>query len=1081
MNTPKRLLRKMVAPLFAVLAAVLLCAADSVAVLAQAADLRVTKSGGDVVLTIVSGGTSPYDYYKALSPTISVGATVLSSANPSTSFTETGGMTDGLKLVFYQIGDANKPAISISSPAPGSSVSTPKVLVTGTQTNAVNVWVNDIAASIGAGTFTSSATSTPNVPLVEGTNSITASAVDASGNTAVTKETLTKLGNNTDVPAITITITPSVGTEPYVVYAPLPALTVTYSDADGIDTSKVFVYLNGDALTPTVIDGAHATYALPALQPGTNFISVSVGDNAGAAFRVATKTAILAVRGPLISSLVPTSGKVGDIITINGHGFSTTATDDIVTFGDGVTAIGNASPAPTESSFQVTVPAGAQTGPVKVTVASRESNNDKQLTVILASGLQNIGGLAVDYPAVLNAATDLPVLFTNRGTTDNISQCKTDGTWANFGSPVVSPTGLAADSGGNAFTGQSNSGSGFTGRFTPGSGIFGYTGSTKLSGETYSSIWGTGVTGLWQSSGSTLNLYLLDGANNKIKKVDPSLTVTAINTNPGTFSNPNAAPTSSSGVLYFSTTGTIRKITLSSPGTASDVKTFVASHAMALTDDTELVYPNSANLSRQVSVVDPNNPSGCAGNCLSYDLTPAVSSGNFPLLVAFGKDQTSGKTFLAAADGATNTAATRIYRLPKPSLTITQADGSAFPEGTKIYADWNGSTGTESPDSQFIVLRVVTNPLTLFPNGAGGSYPAVVEWHFEDPRDPTNPDPNALNQGSWDGWAANPWEQEGSYTLNTAGANPQTAVINGESRVRFHYTDYPGDNYIIKVRAKIPGFGTPTLNPPWDNSGNGWIQAESPILTVWKRLHVEVDSFGAVQGPLDADDAAFDNLPDPTSDGACDPTALNNPCLDPLRSILAPAFVEPFYDAPNSKGDIAFNHQMDYAIPVVNGMGPDDSTLINERNEHAGSVSNTGSWGVYLLGAYEVADGKYFNGTDYSGYSDNDQDGETIPGTSSTGYPTGMTASNCGSGAPSISVTFDEEIRDLCAQNGYNYWYDLNSTAWHEVGHQLHLSHAATSDGSGGLMEPVGPQKNLCLPRSYLDVIRALPYPSCLN
>lgn len=1057
--------------------AVLLCMAGPLAALAQTADLRVTKSGSDVVLTIVSGGISPYDYYKALSPTISVGTTVLSSANPSANHTETGGVSDGLKLVFYQIGDANKPAIAITSPTPGSSVSTSKVLVTGTQTSATKVWVNDIAASIGAGTFTSSATSTPNVPLTEGTNTVTASAVDASGNTAVSQETLTKLGNNTDAPVITIAITPSVGTDPYVVYTPLPSVSVTYSDADGVDTTRVFAYLNGDPLTPGVIDGVHATFTLPTLQPGMNFFSVSVADNAGASFRVATKTAILAVRGPLASSLSPTSGKAGDVITVTGHGFSAVATDNTVTFADGVTATANASPVPTESSFQVTVPTGAQTGPVKVTVASRDSNIDQQLTVILASGISSVGGLCVDNPAVQNPATDLPVLFTDRGTTDNIIQCKKDGTWTNFGSPVVDPTGLARDDGGNAFTGQSNSGgSGFLGRFTPGSGVFGYGGTTKISPETSSQIYGLGATGLWQSSGATLNLFLIDGFNGKVKKMAPDLTLSYVNTVVTSYANPNAAPLRAGGsFLYASTTNDIVKIELATSTKTNVRTTFNGPRAMAITDDDKLIVPRVGSFNRQISVVDPDNPTGCAGACISYDLTPAVSSGNYPLLVAFGKDTgANGKTYVVAADGATNTTATRVYKLPKPSLTITQAGGTPLPEGTKLYADWNGSTGTENPDSQFVVLRVVTNPTTLFPNGAVGTYPAVVEWHSQDPADPTNSSGYADdNSTNWDGWDPNHWEQEGSYTLSTATGNPQTAVINGESRVRFHYTDHPGDNYIISVQATIPGYGNPA-----NNQGSSVISAATPILTVWKRLHIEVDSFGAVQGPLDADDAAFDDLPDPIANAE---GTTGQAALAPLKEILAPAFVEPFYDAVNSKGDIAFNHQLDYSIPVVNGTSVDDQTLINERNEHAGSVSNTGSWGAYLLGAYEVADGKYYGGSNYIGYSDNDPDGETIPGTVSTGYPTGMTASNCGSGAPSISVTFDEEIRDLCAQSGTNYWYLLNCTAWHETGHQLQLSHATTTDGTGGLMEPVGPQKNLCLPRSYISTIRGLGYPSCAN
>ena len=102
---------------------------------------------------------------------------------------------------------------------------------------------------------------------------------------------------------------------------------------------------------------------------------------------------------------------------------------------------------------------------------------------------------------------------------------------------------------------------------------------------------------------------------------------------------------------------------------------------------------------------------------------------------------------------------------------------------------------------------------------------------------------------------------------------------------------------------------------------------------------------------------------------------------------------------------------------------------------------------------------------------------------------------------PTVRVSYPGE--GDCLRNDEDYWWYveagvrrdfnavrvnftldgqlLSSTAWHEIGHQLHLSHATTSDGTGGLMEPVGPQKNLCLPRSYLDIIRDLTYPSCLN
>ncbi len=1074
--------------------------AYSLGAAAQTPDIRVTRSGDDVVLTVVSGGTSPYDYYKSLNPTLSTGITFLSSGDSNSSYTEVNAVNDGNTLVFYQVGDANKPTITITSPTPGSSVTDFKVLVTGTQTNAVKAWVNNIAGSIGSGTFSSSATSTPNVPLGEGGNKITAVAFDSNDNIAVTQATLTKLSGNTDAPAIAITIDPSEGTDPYVLYKSLPLLTINYSDADGIDTSRVFIYLNGDPITPDTIDDSHAVYQIPVdkeLQVGTNFISVSVADNAGDAFRVSTKTAVLAVRGPLITAISATEGKVGDTITITGKGFSTVASDNVVHFADNVTAAANSSPVPTYTSFQVTIPSGAQTGPVKMTVPAqpteytRSSNNDIQLTVILASSRQNIGGLCVNT-AFTPATTDLPVFFTDRGTSDRLLQCKKDGTVSDLGSPLNDPSGLAMDDGGNEFTGQSTSGgSGFLSRYTPGSGIFAYGGSTKMGAETSSQIYGLGSTGQWQSSGSTLNLYLIDGANGKVKKSAPDLTLSYLNSVVTSYANPNAAQVNQDKTfLYLSTTNDIQKIEIAT-GTKTNVRTALnGPRATAMTSDDKLIVPRVGGFNRQISVVDPINPAGCAGDCISYDLTPAVSSGNYPILAACNKGETTG--YIIAADGSTNSAATRVYRLPKPTLTITQTDSSAFPEGMKIYADWNPVTATQTPDSQFVVLRVVTSPTTLFPNGAAGDYPAVVEWHFDDPDDPTDSglDANDNCDTCWDGVDSNyPWEQEGSWVLTNVNGSPQTAVVSGESRVRFHYTDMPGDNYIVKVAAKIPGYGTSANSCTWDgnNPGNGWIMAQTPILAVWKRLNVEVDSFGAA-GPVnpqtDTDDVSFDDLPDPTSDGSCDSSSGNNPCLDPLRNILAPAFIEVFYDGVNSKSDIVFNPQMDYAIRVVSGTGPDDTVLINERNENRGSVSSTGDWGVYLLGAYEVQDGKYFDGSNYLGYSDNDEDGESIPGTTTTSYPTGMTATNCGSDQPSIGVTFDEEIRDLCAQFGYNYYNLLNSTAWHEVCHELHLLDTGTSDGSGGLMEIQGPQKNFCLPRVNIEIIRdptQLAYPSCIN
>ena len=74
--------------------------------------------------------------------------------------------------------------------------------------------------------------------------------------------------------------------------------------------------------------------------------------------------------GPRISSLSPISGKVGDSVTITGTTFGSTQGGSTVTF-NGLTAVPSNWSA---TVISVSVPAGATTGPVVVTVAGQASN-----------------------------------------------------------------------------------------------------------------------------------------------------------------------------------------------------------------------------------------------------------------------------------------------------------------------------------------------------------------------------------------------------------------------------------------------------------------------------------------------------------------------------------------------------------------------------------------------------------------------------------------------------------------------------------------------------------------------------------
>ncbi len=102
--------------------------------------------------------------------------------------------------------------------------------------------------------------------------------------------------------------------------------------------------------------------------------------------------------GPAISAVSPLSGPAGTAVTITGTGFDTTAANDTVSF-NGVPATVNSA---TSTSLGVTVPAGAPTGPVSVTVAgSTAVSADTFTTTIANSGtIQDSGSAAISGATV---------------------------------------------------------------------------------------------------------------------------------------------------------------------------------------------------------------------------------------------------------------------------------------------------------------------------------------------------------------------------------------------------------------------------------------------------------------------------------------------------------------------------------------------------------------------------------------------------------------------------------------------------------------------------------------------------------
>ncbi len=168
-----------------------------------------------------------------------------------------------------------------------------------------------------------------------------------------------------------------------------PTITISYSDAEsGLDLSTLRIVINdleqSGVFTKTA-SGATFTPTTP-LPDGINSIVATIEDTVG---NQSSTTSSFSVAGPIITSLTPSTGLVGDAVTIAGDGFDASVpANNLVTF-DGVPA---AVTAATTSSLSTTVPTGALTGPVEVTVAGRTSNS-LTFTVEIANGFSRINNI----------------------------------------------------------------------------------------------------------------------------------------------------------------------------------------------------------------------------------------------------------------------------------------------------------------------------------------------------------------------------------------------------------------------------------------------------------------------------------------------------------------------------------------------------------------------------------------------------------------------------------------------------------------------------------------------------------------
>ncbi|MDF0714680.1 BspA family leucine-rich repeat surface protein [Muricauda sp. 334s03] len=83
-------------------------------------------------------------------------------------------------------------------------------------------------------------------------------------------------------------------------------------------------------------------------------------------------------KAPTITSFSPTSGPVGTVVTVNGTNFSTTAASNTVKIGNTAATVASS---PTATKLTITVPEGATTGKISVTVDGDTATSSNDFTV----------------------------------------------------------------------------------------------------------------------------------------------------------------------------------------------------------------------------------------------------------------------------------------------------------------------------------------------------------------------------------------------------------------------------------------------------------------------------------------------------------------------------------------------------------------------------------------------------------------------------------------------------------------------------------------------------------------------------
>ena len=320
------------------------------------------------------------------------------------------------------------------------------------------------------------------------------------------------------------------------------------------------VYFNGKAATVTAATSTQLTVKVPQ-DAGTGAVTISVKGGT-----IVTGPVFGYAESSKITSIDVSSGTPGTVVKITGTGFSTTSANDQVYFNGKAATI----TAATATLLTVTVPAGANTGPITLSVNAKPAVTGPVFTYIETLKItstdvnKGIAGATVNITGTgfSTTLTDNKVFFNGMAATVSAATA----TQITVKVPHGCGVGLITMTVGN----QNATGPNFdyyiesTVTTLAGSELFGFANGTGTSAS-FAGVVGIGVDG-------NGNVYVSDDGNSMIRKITSAGVVTTMAGGPSSdIVNPGSLTVTKSGTVFFSQPGSIRKVTPS-----GDISTYIS-------------------------------------------------------------------------------------------------------------------------------------------------------------------------------------------------------------------------------------------------------------------------------------------------------------------------------------------------------------------------------------------------------------------------------------------------------------------------------------------------------------------------